>query len=152
MARIYARKRGKAGSKKPLVSAQWVSYSPEEVEKLVVKLTKEGLQSAQIGLVLRDRYGIPSVRAAAGKTVTQIMQANQILPSLPEDLFNLLRKAVNLHAHLSKNKRDAHSKRGLELLESRIRRLGKYYIAIGKLPEDWKYDSEQAKLIVEKGA
>lgn len=152
MARRYSGKRGKAGSKRPLVPAQWTSYSPEEIEKLVVKLSKEGKQSAQIGLVLRDQYGIPLVVAATGKTITKILQQNSIAPKIPEDLFNLLKKAVNLHNHMIKNKRDAHSKRGLELLESKIRRLGKYYVATSKMPADWTYDAEQAKLIVEKGA
>jgi small subunit ribosomal protein S15 len=149
---MYARKRGKSGSKKPMVPAQWVSYSEDEVARLVVKLAKDGLQPALIGLVLRDQYGIPSVKAAAKKTVTQILADNKLLPSIPQDLFNLLRRAVRLRAHLERNKHDAHSIRGLELLESMVRRLVKYYRGTGKLPADWEYDAERAKLIVEKGA
>ena len=151
MARIYARKRGKSGSKRPLVPAQWVSYSPEEVEKLILKLAKDGMQTAQIGLVLRDRYGIPSISAVTGRHVSKILEQNEMAPKIPKDLFNLLKKAVNLHNHMSKNKSDAHSKHGLELLESKIRRLGKYYVATKRLPEGWAYDAEQAKLTVEKG-
>lgn len=135
-----------------MVPAQWVSYSADEVERLVVKLAKDGLQPAQAGLVLRDQYGIPSVKAAAKKTLTQILADNKMLPSIPQDLFNLLGRAVRLRAHLERNKRDAHSVRGLELLESKIRRLVKYYRDVGKLPADWEYDPERAKLIVEKGA
>lgn len=149
---MYARKRGKSGSTKPLVPAQWVRYSPEEVERLVVKLAKDGLQAAQIGLVLRDQYGIPSVRVVTKKKLTHILAENNLLPEIPQDLFNLLKKAVRLHSHLKKNKRDAHSIRSLELVESKIRRLAKYYISRGQLPKDWKYEPEQAKLIVEKGA
>jgi len=152
LSRIYARKHGKAGSKRPMVPAQWVSYSEDEVARLIIKLAKDGHQPAMIGLVLRDQYGIPSVKAAAKKTVTQILAANKMLPSIPQDLFNLLRKAVRLRAHLERNKRDAHSIRGLELIESKVRRLVKYYRNTGKLPEDWAYDAERAKLIVEKGA
>jgi len=151
MARMYARKRGKSGSKKPLKKANWVEYKKEEVERLVVKLAKEGMQSAKIGLVLRDQYGIPSVKDITGKSVTQIMAENNLAPKLPEDLFNLLKKAVNLRNHLEKNKKDYHSKRGLEQTESKIRRLIKYYIRTGKLEETWKYDPERAKLIVETG-
>jgi small subunit ribosomal protein S15 len=149
---MYARKKGKARSKRPQIAAVWVGYSPEEVERLVVKLSKDGLQSAQIGLALRDQYGIPLVRAVTKKTIGQILVENQLGPKIPEDLFNLLRKAVRLHAHLLLNKRDAHGKRGLELMESRIRRLVKYYIVTERLPAGWAYDPETAKLIVEKGA
>jgi len=117
-----------------------------------VKLAKDGLQCAQIGLVLRDQYGIPLVRAVAKKTIGQILTENQLNPGIPDDLFNMLKKAVRLHAHMLTNKRDAHGKHGMELLESKIRRIVKYYKNTGKLPEDWKYDPETAKLIVEKGA
>lgn len=151
MARIYSRKKGKSKSIRPLVRADWVQYSAEEVEKVVVKLAKDGLQPAQIGLILRDQYGIPLVRSACGKTITQILSENNLLQKIPYDLFNLLKKAVALHAHLEKNKKDAHGIRAVELLESKIRRLVKFYIATEKLPADWKYNAERAKLIVEKG-
>jgi len=135
-----------------MVPAVWVGYSPEEVERLVVKLAKDGMQAAQLGMVLRDQYGIPLVRAVTKKTISQILASNQLAPKIPDDLFNLLKKAVRLHAHMGLNKRDAHSKRGLELLESKIRRLVKYYTGTGRLPAGWAYNAEQAKLIVEKGA
>ncbi len=151
MARMYARKKGRSGSKKPLTKATWVEYSAEEVEQLVVKLAKEGYQSAQIGLILRDQYGIPSVRDITGKKITRILAEHGLAPKIPEDLFNLLKKAVNLRRHLEIHRKDKHSRRGLELLESKIRRLAKYYIRKGRLPKDWKYDPEKAKLWVQTG-
>ena len=68
--------------------------------------------------------------------------------NLEEDLYNLIKRAVNLHKHMDKNKKDSKSKHGLELLESKIRRLGKYYARTGKLPSDWKYSLDKAKLLV----
>lgn len=149
MARVYARKRGKAGSKRPMAPAQWVTYKKKEVERLIIKLSKDDLQSAEIGRILRDQYGIPSVRNVTGKTVTSILKENNLLPKIPEDLLNLLKKAVNLRDHLEKNKKDFTSKRGLELLESKIRRLAKYYVKTKKLPAGWKYEPERAKLLVQ---
>jgi small subunit ribosomal protein S15 len=151
MARIYARKRGKAGSKRPSVPATWIEYSAEEVTKLVVKLAKDGLGTAAIGRVLRDQYGIPSVQQAAGKPVLAIVTEAGLAPKIPEDLMTLLRQAVKLRAHMMRNKRDSTSKRGLELLESKIRRIVKYYVRTKRLPADWKYDAERAKLIVQTG-
>ena len=149
MARMYSRKKGKSGSKKPVQKvAKWIDYKPNEVEDLVIKYAKQGLQSAQIGVILRDLYGIPSVKLATKKTITQIMKEHEIYPKLPEDLFNLLKRVVELRVHLEKNKRDYQSYRGLELTESKIRRLAKYYIRKGKLPKDWKYDPEKAKLMI----
>jgi small subunit ribosomal protein S15 len=149
---MHSKKRGKSGSKKPSVKTipRWVRYKKGEVEEIVVKLAKEGNSTSKIGLILRDQFGIPSVKLLTGKTVSQIMKAEKIYPKYPEDLFNLLKQSVNLKNHLGKNKSDYTSKRGLELLESKIRRLGKYYVRKRVLPQDWQYDPEKAKLLVQQ--
>jgi len=41
------------------------------------------------------------------------------------------------------------SKRNLQLTESKIWRLTKYYQKKNRLPKDWKYSPEQAKLMFE---
>jgi small subunit ribosomal protein S15 len=152
MARIYSRKKGKHSSKKPPVKIfpRWVKLKKDEVEKLVEELAKQRLTSAQIGLILRDQYGIPDVKAMVGKTIGKIMKQRKLSSEIPEDLMSLLKKAVNLRAHLERNKADEHSLRGLKNLESKIRRLGKYYSRKGLLPPDWEYSPEKAKLIVQK--
>ncbi len=152
MARIYSRKKGKSGSKKPPIKIvpKWVKQNKEEISKMIIKLAKERKPSATIGMILRDQYGIPDVKTLTGKTITQIMRENKMYPEIPEDLMNLFRKAVSLRGHLSKNKSDKHSKKGLEHMESKIRRLVKYYAREGKLPKDFRYDAEQVKLIIQK--
>jgi small subunit ribosomal protein S15 len=71
MARMYSRKRGKSGSKKPAkpILPGWVRYKAKEVELLVAKLAKEGKSSSEIGLFLRDVYGIPSVKLVTQKRI-----------------------------------------------------------------------------------
>jgi len=152
MARMHSRKKGKSGSKRPLgkASPRWVKYKKQEIEKLVLKYAKEDKSSSEIGMILRDQFGIPLVKRATGKSVSDIMKENQIYPKIPEDMFNLLVKAVNLRDHLQKHKQDYTSKKGLELLESKIRRLGKYYVRKKVLPEDWVYDPEKAKLLIQQ--
>ncbi len=152
MARMYARKKGKAGSKKPLgkTSPRWVKYKKSEIEKLVVKFAKEEKSSSEIGMILRDQFGIPLVKRVTGKTIAQMMKENKLYPKFPEDLFNLFEKSVSLRDHLTKNKKDYTSKRGLELLESKIRRLGKYYMKRGVLPENWKYQPDKVKLLIQE--
>jgi len=145
---MYSRRKGKSGSKKPVQKiAPWVTYKPEELEEIVVKLAKQGYQSAQIGTILRDQYGVPTVRIK-GLKIAQIMKKHNLYPEFPEDMMNLMKKAVKLHKHLAKNKKDTTSKRGLELTESKIRRLAKYYKRKGVIPQDWKYDINKVKLIV----
>jgi len=152
MARVYSGKKGKHGSKKPPVKAapKWFKMKKDEVEELVVKLAKEKYSSALIGTILRDQYAVPNVKFATGKSVVQIMKEHKLYPELPEDMLNLLKKAVVLRQHLGRQRADHHSKKGLQNLESKIRRLGKYYSRTGMMPKDWKYDPEKAKLIVQK--
>lgn len=150
MARMYARKKGKSGSTKPMQRKMpWMKLKPEEVEQIIAKLAKEGKQSAEIGMILRDQYGIPSTRDAFKKRVARIMKDKKVYNEvLPEDMYNLVRKAVNLRKHMDKNKKDYTSYRGLELTESKIRRLAKFYKKEKALPEAWKWDPEKAKLWV----
>jgi small subunit ribosomal protein S15 len=146
---MHSRKRGKSGSKKPSIAPKWVEYKDKEVERLIIKLRKDGMQSVAIGRVLRDQYGIPSVKFATGKTISLILKENNVLSELPEDMLNMLKKAVELRDHMKKSRKDYTSKHGLQLLESKIRRLVKYYKSVKRLPSDFVYEPERAKLLVE---
>jgi small subunit ribosomal protein S15 len=84
-----------------------------------------------------------------GKTITKILEENQLLSELPEELLNMIKNAVSLGDHMKKNRKDYTSKHGLFLLESKIRRLIKYYKKAKKLPMDFTYEPERAKLLVE---
>ena len=130
-------------SKRPPI---WCRFTAEEVEALVVKLAKEGHSPSKIGTILRDQYGIPLVKPIMGKTVTQILKDAGLAPSLPEDLENLLKKAGRLYVHLEKNRKDQPNKRALQLIESRIYKLSRYYKREGVLPPDWKYKGKTASI------
>ena len=150
MARMHARVRGKAGSSRPALKANpdWVQMDKQEVTDLVVKLGKEGKTTSQIGMILRDQYGIPLVTIVTGKKITQILNDAGLTQEIPEDLMNLIRKAVTVRTHLKENKKDFHSKKNLERIESKVRRLVKYYRRTKKLPADWRYAPETAALLV----
>ncbi|MGB9707921.1 MAG: 30S ribosomal protein S15 [Candidatus Pacearchaeota archaeon] len=127
MATRYGGGRGKARSHAPKQEKPyWLKMSTKEVEKLIVKLAKEGMDSAKIGLVLRDNYGIPSVKAVTGKKIQKILQENAVNIQ-PLELVALKKKAKTLEKHFEKNKKDMTAKRGLQLTEAKIRRFEKYY-------------------------
>ncbi|RJQ17089.1 30S ribosomal protein S15 [Candidatus Woesearchaeota archaeon] len=151
MARMHSRAKGKSGSKTMLKKAlpTWVRYKPKEVELLIVKLAKENYTPSQIGIHLRDLYGIPDVELITKKKISQILKEKNALPDIPEDLLALIKKSIQVKKHLAENKQDATAKRGYQLTESKIRRLVKYYKLSGRLPADWKYDPEKAKLYTE---
>jgi small subunit ribosomal protein S15 len=148
MARMYSRKKGKSSSKKPLEKTKqsWLTHKAKEVEMLVMKLAKEGKPSSMIGLVLRDSYGVPDVKIITGKSITQILVEKKLSPKIPEDLMALIKKSIRLRKHMEENRQDMTSLRGLQLTESKIKRLVKYYKKAKKLPVDWKYDVKSVKL------
>ena len=141
MARMHARRKGKSGSKRPLVtkSPEWVPLEADEIEETVARLAAQGKRSAEIGTTLRDQYAVPNVRLATGKTVTEIMRARGTKFEMPEDLGDLMRKALELQAHLKTHRRDLSNRRGLQLIESKIRRLARYYQEEGVLPPSWDF-------------
>ena len=149
MARIHARRRGRSGSD-PQIREKNPSWAlkPKDVESKVVELSTEGNTTSQIGIVLRDMYGVPSVKLATGKSISKILSEKDISPPLPEDLTNLMRKAVRLGEHLKINNKDVHNTRALHLTEAKILRLVKYYRSTNVLEDDWKYSLADAKLLV----
>jgi small subunit ribosomal protein S15 len=124
----------------------WVSYDKDEIVAIIKKLARTGLSSGQIGVVLRDQYGIPSVREFGIRL--QPIVAKEREYQVPEDLLFLLRQAVRVYNHISRYKADARSRHALQRIESKIRSLARYYVKTHKLPPDWKYSIESAKLLV----
>ena len=47
----------------------WIEYSTEEIEELILKLNKEGNSASKIGVILRDQYGIPDVKVVTGMKI-----------------------------------------------------------------------------------
>jgi small subunit ribosomal protein S15 len=123
--------------------------SKEELEEKVVELARAGNAPAKIGLILRDQHGIPNVRQVTGQRLTRYLASKGIAHELPEDLSALLRRAVKLDTLLQGHPKDLHNKRRLFLIESKIRRLEKYYRREGRLPAGWRYSLESAAVQVE---
>ena len=113
---------------------------------MVLKLRKEGKTLSEIGVTLRDSYGIPSVKSVVGKSVGGIVQENGAASELPEDLVSLIRKLAMIAQHMGKNRKDMTAKRGHLLTESKIRRLTSYYKRTGKLSADWKLDKNRLQM------
>ncbi|MCL4308389.1 MAG: 30S ribosomal protein S15 [Candidatus Thermoplasmatota archaeon] len=151
MSRIHSSRKGRAGSHRPYPATKpaWVSQTREEVVEQAVSLSKTGLTAAQVGQRLRDSYGVPSVRAVTGERMTDLLKAQGIQTELPEDLQALLKRVVHLQRHLQTHPKDLANQRGLSLIESRIRRLARYYRDHKVLPETWRYSAAGAALQVE---
>tara|TARA_B100002019_G_C20912401_1_gene423476 strand:+ start:101 stop:556 length:456 start_codon:yes stop_codon:yes gene_type:complete len=151
MARMHSKGKGTSGSSKPNTDTapSWSESDKGTVEELIIKYANEGHSSAKIGTLLRDMHAVPDVRLVMGERISQTLSRNDLESKYPEDMMNLMRKALSLIDHLSNNKKDLHNRRQLELCESRLRRLARYYAGTGRIPSTWAYKRDQLRLMVE---
>jgi len=148
MGRMHTHRHGKSHSIRPttLRVPSWVTLSSKEIEELVVKYTKEGLTPSQIGNKLRDQHAIPLIKPITKKSIGEILEENDLKTEMPEDLENIVKRAVGLQKHLKENKGDNRNVRSLELIEAKVHRLSVYYKRIERIPKTWKYKSVVAQL------
>ena len=148
MGRLHTHNHGKSHSIRPIdpKKPEWVKQSNEEIEGLITKYAKEGMTSSQIGLKLRDQHAIPLVKPILNKSITDVLKENKLMPEIPEDLNNIVMKAVNLQKHLKENKSDNRNVRALELVEAKVHRLSTHYKKNGNIDQKWKYKSVVAQL------
>ena len=148
MGRMHTHRHGKSHSIRPAIlrTPSWVTQSPTEIEQLVIKYTKDGLTPSQIGIKLRDQHAIPLIKSITKKSMGQILEEHDLKAEMPEDLENIVRKAIGLQKHLKANKGDNRNVRSLELIEAKVHRLSVYYKRIGRISKTWKYKSVVAQL------
>lgn len=152
MARMHTRRKGQAGSTKPIRTEppKWSNTNKDEIENTIQQLASGGKHSSDIGMILRDRYGVPDVTLVTGKKIGTILKEKNVAPKVPEDIHNLIIHVLELNKHLLKNPKDVHNKRSLNNMVSKIRRLEKYYHREGILPEDWKFSIQRAEMLISR--
>uniref|UniRef100_A0A7S0SUB1 Small ribosomal subunit protein uS15 N-terminal domain-containing protein n=1 Tax=Chromulina nebulosa TaxID=96789 RepID=A0A7S0SUB1_9STRA len=150
MGRMHSGGKGISKSSLPYKRSppSWLKISAAQVEDLVIKLAKKGLTPSQIGVILRDQHGVAQVKSVTGNKTVRILKKAGLAPTIPEDLYMLIKKAVAVRKHLERNKKDKDSKFRLILIESRIHRLARYYRTARKLEANWKYESATASALV----
>eukprot|EP00703_Trepomonas_sp_PC1_P001878 JAP94728.1 Ribosomal protein S13 [Trepomonas sp. PC1] len=150
MARVYSKGHGKSGSSLPYVRkpASWSKKTSEEIVQTIIQLAKKGMMPSRIGAVLRDQHAIGLVNHYTGSRVTNILRANQLAPEIPEDLYFLIKRAVQMRKHLERNPRDVCTMHHLILIESRIHRLVRYYKGTLAVPATFRYKSKNAAALL----
>jgi len=149
MARMHTRRRGSSDSDKPAADnpPEWSDIDEDAIVERVVELAEQGHSPSEVGLKLRDEgvqgTPVPDVKLATGKKVTEILEDNDADPDLPEDLRNLMQRAVRLREHMDENPGDYQNKRALQNTQSKIRRLVDYYRG-DALDEDFTYSYDTA--------
>jgi small subunit ribosomal protein S15 len=154
MARMHTRRRGSSGSDKPAADEppEWSNVDADKIENRVVELAEQGHDPSQIGIKLRDEgvtgTPVPDVKLATGKKITEILEENDAKADLPEDLRNLMKRAIRLREHVRANPQDYQNKRALQNTESKVRRLVDYYRG-DELEADFTYSYDVAVELLE---
>ncbi|BFZ53627.1 ribosomal 40S subunit protein S13 [Savitreella phatthalungensis] len=150
MGRMHSKGKGMSSSALPYsrTPPSWCKADASEVSDQIFKLARKGLTPSQIGVVLRDSHGVPQVRFVTGNKILRILKSNGLAPEIPEDLYHLIKKAVQVRKHLERNRKDKDSKFRLILIESRIHRLARYYRRVSVLPPTFKYESATASTLI----
>ena len=150
MARMHTGRHGKSKSRKPKADLATIpeNFNKEEVGEIAVNYAKQGIPQPMIGQLLKEKHNVPYIKHAMGQRLGQVLESNGITQEFPQDLVDLMRRAIRMRKHIGKNHNDSSNKRILNNTESKIWKLTKYYKSRGVLPKDWKYEPEKVELII----
>ena len=100
----------------------WLKLSEDELLKIIKELS-EKYQPAQIGLILRDQYGVPTTKVY-GKKLAEYLKELGITQNL--DLSNIERKFERIKEHMKENITDKKAKHKLQKAQSNLNAARKY--------------------------
>jgi small subunit ribosomal protein S13e len=87
--------------------ARWVAHTPRSISELIVTMAKKGMSPSQIGVAIRDKEAIPSIKLLTGQKIVRLLKKNGknlvtigAAPEIPEDIYCLIKKAVNIRKHM----------------------------------------------------
>ncbi|MGC9309809.1 MAG: hypothetical protein ACP5D2_03900 [Candidatus Nanoarchaeia archaeon] len=101
----------------------WVKMDEKQLKKIIAELSKT-YPASQIGLILRDSYGIPTTRLY-GKKLKQYLKEQGIETN--EELESMEKKVNHLKKHIQNNITDKKAKHKLQKAQSRLNKLRKHY-------------------------
>jgi len=140
MARMHTNGKGISGSMKPFSTyvPTHITATIPEIKKTIVHLANRGNTASMIGIILRDQHGIGNVSDILGMPLSAFLKEQKVAPSIPDDVTCLVDRANKIRLHLTTNKKDNGAKYRLNLINSRIHRLIRYYKGKSVLPANWK--------------
>ncbi|MCR4285102.1 MAG: hypothetical protein NUV97_03620 [archaeon] len=100
----------------------WVKINESELKKVIAELAEKNAPS-QIGLILRDQYGIPTTKVF-GKKLKRYLTELGIERN--ENLENAEKKVAGIKEHLKSNLTDRKAKHKLQKAQSRLNATQKY--------------------------
>ena len=56
--------------------ARWVAHTPKSISELIVTMAKKGMLPSQIGVAIRDREAVPSIKLLTGQKIVRLLKKN----------------------------------------------------------------------------
>ena len=100
----------------------WVKMKEPELKKVIAELAEKNSPS-QVGIILRDQYGIPTTKIFGKKLQTYLKELGI---ERNETLENAEAKVERMKEHLKKNITDKSAKHKLQKAQSRLNISRKY--------------------------
>ena len=110
----------------------WLKIKEEEIKKIIAELAKKH-PPAEIGLILRDQYGVPTTKLYGKKLKQYLKELN--LNSNP-DLENAEKKLEKIKTHLKTNITDRKAKHKIQKAQSSLNRQKRYFAKKQKKKEE----------------
>jgi small subunit ribosomal protein S15 len=101
---------------KKLEKPTWLKMKEEELKKVIAELAEKH-SPAQIGIILRDQYGVPTTKVY-GKSLSAYLK--EIGKTEDYELKNIEKKVEKLKEHLKKNPTDKKAKHKSQKAQSRL--------------------------------
>jgi len=101
----------------------WVKMKESELKEVIAELAKKHAPS-EVGIILRDQYGIPTTKVY-GKKLKAYLKELGIERN--EDLENAEKKVERIKEHLKTNITDRKAKHKLQHAQSRLNITQKYF-------------------------
>lgn len=60
-------------------SARWVAHTPKSISELIVTMAKKGMSPSQIGVAIRDKEAVPSIKLLTGQKIVRLLKKNGTL-------------------------------------------------------------------------
>ena len=106
-----------------LEKPSWIKMDEKELVAIIKELSTK-YPSSQIGMILRDQYGIPTTRVF-GKKLKSYLEELGI--ETKEDLVNAVNKVDSLKEHMKNNVTDKRSKHKLQKAQAHLNKVKRYY-------------------------
>ena len=110
-------------TKQTLEKPAWLKLKEPELKKIIAELAEKHSPS-QIGMILRDQYGVPSTKLY-GKKLKQYLKEAGIERN--EDLEAVEKKFNKIKEHLKTNITDRKAKHKMQKAQSRLNKLRRYF-------------------------